>query len=69
MGMVTEAPDVLDAVAGGLPRSEVGASYIYGIGTAVDGRDADFKISCRSKQFETPHYYLRAFRSFWASGP
>ena len=49
VGIVAEFADVLETVACGLPCPEVGTGDIYGIGTAVDSRDADFLISGRSQ--------------------
>ena len=68
VGVGAEPAYVVDAVAGRLPRPEIRRTYIYCIGTAVNGRDADFSVSRRSEKLKMPHY-LRALRSFWASGP
>ena len=48
VSVVGQDCDVLEGVTCGLPCSERGTGDIYSIGTAVDGRDADVFISCRS---------------------
>ena len=58
VGILTQRPDVLDAVPRAVPGSEGRAGDIHGIGTAVDGCDADGKIPCGSEQFER-HYFFR----------
>ena len=40
-----QSGDILHRIAGILAGAEERAAYINGIGTAVDGRDADFQIS------------------------
>ena len=45
MGVVAQGGDILHRIAGILAGAEERAAYINGIGTAVDGRDADFQIS------------------------
>ena len=52
VGIGAQRPDILHAVPGGLPGPERRACDIHRIGTAVDGCDADGKVSCRRKQFE-----------------
>ena len=58
VGIVTEGLHILKTVPGSLPCAESRSRKINGIGTAVYGRDADFKISCRCKEFQCPHNYL-----------
>ena len=65
MGVGAEPADVLHRVAGRLAGTESRAGDIYGIGTAVNGCDADICIPCRSKQLKLSHagrlyYWLRA---------
>ena len=55
VGIVTKRLDIFQTVPGSLPCPERRACKINGIGTAVYGRDADFQVSCRSKQFKRPH--------------
>ena len=50
MGISGQFGDVIEAVARGFPGTERGAGDIYGIGTAVYGRDADVLILSRSKK-------------------
>ena len=58
VGVGTQCPDIFNAVSGGLSGSECRPGNIYGIGTAVDGRDADIHIPCRSKKFQEFHSEL-----------
>ena len=55
MCMTAQLPDVIDGVSGSLSCSEPRSGYIHSIGTAVDCRDADICVSCRSKQFKLSH--------------
>ena len=55
VGIFRESPDALQRVSGCLPRPERRPGDIHGIGTAVNRRDADVSISCRSKKFEELH--------------
>ena len=55
MGIRAKPTDVLNAVSCRLSRSEGRPCEINSIGTAVNGRDADFNVSCRSKQFKFSH--------------
>ena len=59
-GVGAQTGDVVHRVACRLPCAEGGAGDIDGIGTAVDGCDADIRIPCRSKKFEVSHYLPRA---------
>ena len=68
MGIGAEFGDILEAVARRLARPEIGAGDIYGIGTAVNGCDADFLVSGGSQQLKCLHY-LRASSIFLASAP
>ena len=52
----TKPPDVFNVVSGSLSCSELRPGYIHSIGTAVNCRDADLQISCRSKQFQSSHF-------------
>ena len=52
VGMAAQDGKVLHAVSGRSPCSELRPCHIHGIGTAVDCRDADILIPCRSKKFE-----------------
>ena len=63
-----EFSDVLEAVAGRLAGPESGTCDIYGIGTAVDGCDADIFVPGGSQQLETLHYFS-ASSIFLASAP
>ncbi len=69
VGVIAQLRYVVDAVAGGFSRSEERTADIYGIGTAVDGRDADFFVPGRGEEFKTPHCYLSASSIFLASAP
>ena len=64
----TKFRDVVEAVARRLARPEIRACDIYGIGTAVDGCDADFLVPGGSQQLKTLHY-LSASSIFLASAP
>ena len=55
VGVATEFRDVFETVAGCLAGPEIRAGDIYGIGTAVNGRDADFQISCGRQKLQTVH--------------
>ena len=63
-----EFRDIFEGVAGRLTGTEIGACDIYGIGTAVDGCDADFLVSGGSQQLKSLHYF-RASSIFLASAP
>ena len=60
VGIGTQPPDLLNRIARRLTRPEGRSCDIHGIGTAVNGCDADIRIPCRSKEFEFLHYLLRA---------
>ena len=64
----TEFRNVLKGVAGRLAGAEFRPCDIYGIGTAVDGCDADILRPGRSQQLERLHYF-RASSIFLASAP
>ena len=49
MGIAAQPTDVFDTIASRRPGSKTRSSYIYGICTMVDSRDATFKILCRSQ--------------------
>ena len=68
MGVGAEFCDVLETVARRLAGAEIGPRDIYGIGTAVNGCDADFLVSGGSQQLESLHYF-RASSIFFASAP
>lgn len=55
VGIAAEFRDVFETVAGGFAGPEIRAGDIYGIGTAVNGRDADFQISCGRQKLQTVH--------------
>ena len=46
---------VIDVISRGLSCPEPRPCDIYGIGTAVDCRDADVSVPCGSKKFQLPH--------------
>ena len=50
VGISAERGDVPDVIPGGLSGPERRTRNIYGIGTAVDCRNADVTISCGSKK-------------------
>ena len=58
MGVRTELPDVIQAVAGGIAVAPRRAGNIYGIGTAVNSRDADRFVLCRSQELEREHVVI-----------
>ena len=68
VGVRAEPRNVPDGIACGLAGPEIRTGDIDGIGTAVDGRDADVSVPCRSEEFEFPHYFSAA-RAFCASAP
>ena len=55
VGVAAQFFYVLEAVACVFAGAEVGAGDIYGIGTAVYGRDADFLVSRRSQKLKAAH--------------
>lgn len=55
MRVIAELAYILHTVTGSLSGSECGSGNIYGIGTAVDGRDADILILGRSEKFKVSH--------------
>ena len=63
-----QPPDILHGIAGILPGSESWPCNIHGIGTAVNCRDADFRIPCGGKEFEFRHY-LRTSSCCFAVAP
>ena len=71
MGIFTQPSDVIDLIPGCLTCPELRTGYIHSIGTAVDCRDADICVSCRSKQFKFSHndYLLRASNCCFAAAP
>ena len=68
VGVGAEFGNVFEAVARRLAGAEIGTRDIYGIGTAVNGCDADFLVSGGSQQLKRLHY-LRASSIFLASAP
>ena len=52
MRILAQPADVLHGIAGRLPRPEGGAGDINGIGTAVNGRDADIRRPGGGEEFE-----------------
>ena len=69
MCVSAQAGDILHAVPGILPGSELLAGHIHGIGTAVDGCDADVGISRRCEKFEYFHYFFSASSCCLAVAP
>ena len=55
VGVAAQFLYVLEAVASVFAGAEVGTGDIYGIGTAVYGRDADFLVSRRSQKLTAAH--------------
>ena len=62
MGMAAEPSDLFDWIARCRPCSEGGACDINGIGTTVDGCDADFRISRRCEKLKV---YLHLSWVIW----
>ena len=60
--------NILKTVARRLAGPEIRPGNIYGIGTAVDGCDADILVPGGSQQLEGLHYF-RASSIFLASAP
>ena len=57
VGILRDAGDLLGAVAGGLPRPELRAADIDGIGAVVHGGDGRAVIPGRGQQFDTLHLH------------
>ena len=55
VGMPAQPCYVADVIPGSLSCPESRSCNIYGIGTAVDCRDADVSVPCRSKKFKLSH--------------
>ncbi len=68
MGVGAEFSNIFEAVARRLAGAEIGTRDIYGIGTAVNGCDADFFVPGGGQQLERLHYF-RASSIFLASAP
>ena len=68
MGVGAEFRDVFETVARRLAGTEIRTRDIYGIGTAVNGCDADFFVPGGGQQLKRLHYF-RASSIFLASAP
>ena len=55
VGMIAEFRNFFETVARSLACPEIRTGNIYGIGTAVNSRDADFQISCGRQKLQKVH--------------
>jgi hypothetical protein len=63
MSILAERTDVIHTIAGCRPGTKTRSTYINGIGTVVNSRDATLQILGRCQQFQFPHL-LYSFTSF-----